>query len=43
MAPRVLFNGKDIYEYVQGQRDKLKREYEALPDDKALDEALTGD
>jgi TIR domain len=42
VAPRVLFNSKgDIYDYVQGQRDKLKGEYEALPDDKALDETVT--
>jgi TIR domain len=41
VAPRVLFNGKlDIYHVIQGQRDKLKREYEALPDENAMDEVV---
>lgn len=43
MGPQILFNGKDIYDFVEGQKDKLKAAYEALPDEKALDEAFTQD
>jgi hypothetical protein len=43
VGPRVLFNGHDIYDVVEIQKDKLKKTYEALPDDKALDEAFTQD
>jgi hypothetical protein len=43
VGPRVLFNGHDIYDVVEIQKDKLKKTYEALPDDKALDESFTQD
>jgi hypothetical protein len=43
VGPRVLFNGHDIYDVVEIQKDKLKKTYEALPDDQALDEAFTQD
>jgi TIR domain len=43
MGPQVLFNGQDIYDFVEIQQDKLNKAYEALPDDKALDEAFAVD
>jgi hypothetical protein len=39
----VLFNQQHIYDFVETQRAKLKKAYEGLPDDKALDEAFTQD
>jgi len=36
---RVLFNGQHIYDFVEAQKEKLKADYKALPDDQALDEA----
>jgi len=41
MEPSVLFSGKHIYDLVEERRGLLKVAYEALPDDKALDEAAT--
>ena len=43
MGPQVLFNGQHIYDFVEIQKEKLKKSYEALPDDRALDEAFTKD
>jgi hypothetical protein len=43
VGPHVLFNGQHIYDFVEIQKDKLKKTYEALPDDKALDESFTQD
>lgn len=40
MSSRVLFNGQDIYYFVEAKKEKLKADYKALPDDKALDEAF---
>jgi hypothetical protein len=41
VGSKVLFNGHDIYDFVEIQKDILKRAYESLPDEKALDEAFT--
>jgi hypothetical protein len=38
VGPQVLFNGVDIYDLVEEQRDRFEAAYEAVPDDKALDE-----
>lgn len=40
MSNRVLFNGQDIYDFIESQKEKLKTDYKALPDDQALDEAF---
>lgn len=42
-VPNVLFTGPDIYDLVEYQKGELKKAYEALPDDKALDEAFALD
>lgn len=41
MGPNVLFNEQHIYDFVEMQKAKLKKAYEALPDDEALDEIVT--
>jgi len=38
MPDKVLFAGPDIYDFVADQQQKLKKAYEALPDEQALDE-----
>jgi TIR domain len=43
VAPRVLFNKHDIYNFVEAERARLKKAYDALPDDKALDESVVKD
>ena len=35
---KILFTGPDIYDFVADQQKKLKKAYEALPDEQALDE-----
>jgi hypothetical protein len=40
---KVLFNGHDIYDLVEIRKDKLKKAYEALPDDRALDDSYARD
>ena len=35
---KVLFTGPDISDFVADQQKKLKKAYEALPDEQALDE-----
>jgi hypothetical protein len=39
MPENFLFMGTDIYDFVETQKTKLKKAYEALPNDQALDEA----
>jgi len=39
----VLFNKHDIYNFVEAERARLKKAYDALPDDKALDESVVKD
>ena len=39
MPENFLFMGMDIYDFVETQKTKLKKAYEALPNDQALDEA----
>lgn len=39
MPENFLFMGTDIYDFVEAQRTKLKKAYEALPNQRALDEA----
>jgi TIR domain len=41
VGPNVLFNEQHIYDFVETQKAKLKKAYEALPDDEALDEIVT--
>ncbi|MBV8454911.1 MAG: TIR domain-containing protein [Deltaproteobacteria bacterium] len=43
MAARLLFAGRDIYDFVEDQRERLKKAYEALPDEEALDEPFIAD
>jgi hypothetical protein len=43
MAAKVLFAGRDIYDFVGEQCERLKKAYEALPDNKALDEPFVVD
>jgi hypothetical protein len=43
VATRLLFAGCDIYDFVEEQRERLKRAYEALPDEQALDEQFVVD
>jgi len=44
MAPRLLFAGRDdIYDFVEEQSARLKKAYESLPDEKALDEKFVVD
>jgi hypothetical protein len=43
MAARLLFAGRDIYDFVEEQRELLKKAYGALPDEKALDEQFVVD
>ena len=38
MTARLLFAGRDIYDFIEEQRERLKKAYEALPDEEALDE-----
>jgi len=38
LAARLLFAGRHIYDFVEDQRERLKKAYEALPDGEALDE-----
>lgn len=38
LPENLLFTGPDIYDFVEDQQKKLKKAYEALPDEKALDE-----
>jgi hypothetical protein len=37
---KILFTGPDIYDFVADQQKKLKKAYEALPDEQALDESF---
>jgi hypothetical protein len=41
VGPKVLFNDQHIFEFVESQKAKLKKAYEALSDDKATDETFT--
>lgn len=41
MGAYVLFNEQHIYDFVETQKAQLKKAYEALPDDEALDETVT--
>jgi hypothetical protein len=43
VATRLLFTGHDIYDFVEEQRERLKKAYEALPDEKAFDEQFVVD
>ncbi len=43
MAARLLFAGRDIYDFVEDQRERLKKAYETLPDEEALDEPFVVD
>jgi TIR domain len=38
LPENLLFTGPDIYDFVEDEQKKLKKAYEALPDEKALDE-----
>ena len=37
MGQRVLFNKQDIYDFVEQQKSRLKKKYESLSDEEALD------
>jgi len=39
MPEKFLFMGTDIYDFVEAQKTKLKKAYDALPNEQALDEA----
>jgi len=39
MSENFLFMGTDIYDFVETQKTKLKKAYEAVPNEQALDEA----
>jgi TIR domain len=41
LAPKVLFNKYDFYDVVEDKKRRLKLAYKQLPDDKAMDEALS--
>jgi hypothetical protein len=43
MPENFLFMGTDIYDFVETQKTKLKKAYEALPDEQALDEAYAAE
>jgi hypothetical protein len=43
MPENFLFMGTDIYAFVEAQKTKLKKAYEALPNEQALDEAYAVD
>ncbi len=43
MAARLLFAGRDIYDFIEEQRERLEKAYEALPDEKAVDEQFVVD
>ena len=38
LPEKLLFTGPDIYDVVEDQQEKLKKAYEVLPDEQALDE-----
>ena len=43
MPENFLFMGTDIYDFVEAQKKELKKAYEALPNEQALDEAHSVD
>jgi hypothetical protein len=43
VAARLLFAGHDIYDFIEEQRERLKKAYESLPDKEALDEQFVVD